>query len=197
MLRWHHEQLVREIFSPPLPKLYYITSPSLILSLLVLHMPPSVCGVTVCPAAFPLNWLYKLITYNLSASRLAYYKSWIMEVLPRPFLSLQKSLLSGSLQLKFLSLTTRILFLTLAWQLGENDQSPLVEQPSSQLTILLVLATCLILICIVKIHGKSWRVCWQKLDVLVGAVLWYVIPVKRKLSKGKQLVYCVVLVGCW
>jgi hypothetical protein len=51
--------------------------------------------------------------------------------------------------------TTIIFFLTLAWQLGENGQSPLMEQPSSQLTILLVLATCLILICMVKIHGKS------------------------------------------
>ncbi len=37
----------------------------------------------------------------------------------------------------------------------------------------------------VKIHGKSWRVSWQKLDVLVGAVLWYVIPVKRKPTNWK------------
>ncbi len=90
-----------------------------------------------------------------------------MEVLPSPFLSWQKSLLSGSLQLKLRLLAMRILFLTLAQQLGENNQSPLMERPSSQLTTLLVPATCLILICMVKNHGKSWRVCWQKLDVLV------------------------------
>ena len=122
MLRWCHEQLVRDVISPPLPGLYYLISPSLTLSLLVFHMPPSVCGDTVCPAAFPSNCLFKLATYNLILSRLVSYKSWIMEVLPSPFSSLQKSLLSGSLQLKFLSPTTRILVLTLARQLGDNGQ---------------------------------------------------------------------------
>ncbi len=113
--------------------------------------------------------------------------TFVRYIYKRHTTSWQKSLLSGSLQLKFQLLTTRILFLTLAWQLGENGQSPLMEQPSSQLTTVLVTATCLILICMVNICGKSWRVCWQKLDVLVGAVLWYVVPVKTKLPKGSNL----------
>ncbi len=52
MPRWCHEQLAREVLLPPVPGLYYMISPSLILSLLVLHMPLSVCGDTILQTSY-------------------------------------------------------------------------------------------------------------------------------------------------
>ncbi len=109
-----------------------------------------------------------------------------MEVLPSPFLSWQKSLLSGSLQIKFRLLTTRILFLTLARPLGEDGQSPLMEQPSSQLTTLLVPATWLILICMVNLRGKSWRVSWQKIECVSRCSVVIRSSCQNKTTKRKE-----------
>jgi hypothetical protein len=109
-----------------------------------------------------------------------------MEVLPSPFLSWQKSLLSGSLQFKFQLLTTRILFLTFAWQLGEDGQSPLMEQSSSQLTTLLVSTTSLILICMVNIHGKGLKGMLTKVGCVSGCSVVIRSSCQNKTTKREE-----------
>jgi hypothetical protein len=61
VLRWCHEQLVRQILSPPSPQLYCIISLPLIYNFTILHQ---FVGNTVCPKIFPseyTNWLHNLL----------------------------------------------------------------------------------------------------------------------------------------
>jgi hypothetical protein len=120
----------------------------------VLHASVSLWGYSLS-CGIPIELIIQISYIQIECIQIGIIQIMDYGSLTKSLLELAESLLSGSLQLKLRLLTMRILFLTLAWQLGKDGQSPLMEQTSSQLTTLLVPATCLILICMVNIRGKS------------------------------------------
>jgi hypothetical protein len=152
MMRWCHEQLAREVLSPPLPGLYdhftFINFEH------VGVLPVSLLGYSLS-CSIPIELIIQINYIQTDTIQIGIFQIMDYGSLTKSFLELAEKSTVWESTIKFGLLTTRILFLTLAWQLGEDGQSPLMEQQSSQLTTLLVPATCLILICMVNIHGKS------------------------------------------
>ncbi len=154
MLRWCHEQLAREVLSPRLPGLYdhfiFINFEH------VGVLPVTLLGY-ILSCSIPIILIIQINYIQIDCIQIGIIQIMDYGSLTKSLLELaeKSTVWDGSLQLKFQLLTTRILFLTLARHLGEAGQSPLMERPSSQLTTLLVPATCLIMICMVNIHEKS------------------------------------------
>jgi hypothetical protein len=156
MLRWYHEQLAREVLSAPLPALYdHFT---FINFEVVGALPVSLLGYSLS-CGIPIELIIQISYIRIVCIQIGIIQIMDYRSLTKSLLELAEKSTVWESTIIIQLLTMRILFLTLAWQLGEDGQSPLMEQPSSQLTTLMVPATCLILICMVNIHGKNLRVC--------------------------------------